>query len=112
MGIYAIVVLSKVSLEINMIATKRDGKSTMHYCLVFFLFSWLTLGIVPLVWFTRICRRIGDEQYARTQERCLSGGTFWGWRIFGTFILVGPFIFWYKFFKAMNAVNAHYNING
>ena len=46
-GIYGIVVMSSVSTDINLIAGKYDGKKTMHYCLVYFIFSWLTLGIVP-----------------------------------------------------------------
>lgn len=31
LGIYGIVVMSKVSRDINTIASKYDGKSTMHY---------------------------------------------------------------------------------
>ncbi len=109
LGIYGIVVLSHVSEEINQVASPRDGKHTMHYCLVFFIFSWLTLGIVPLVWSHRLCNRIGDELHARDLPFNLSAGTFWGWCFFGSLILVGPFIFYYKFFKAMNLVNADYN---
>ncbi|MBP9990630.1 MAG: DUF4234 domain-containing protein [Bacteroidales bacterium] len=112
LGIYSIVLFSHMSEEINLVAQRRDGKHTMHYCLVFFIFSWLSLGIVPLVWMTKISNRIGNEQLARTQHRGVSGGTFWGWGILGSLIIVGPFIYYYKLFKSMNAVNAHYNING
>lgn len=112
LGIYSIFLFSHISEEINLVAQRRDGKHTMHYCLVFFIFSWLTLGILPLVWMTKICNRIGNEQLARTQQRGVSGGTYWGWGILGALIIVGPFIFYHKLLKSMNAINAHYNING
>lgn len=34
-GIYGIVVMSTISTDINDIASKYDGKRTMHFCLVF-----------------------------------------------------------------------------
>lgn len=49
LGIYDIVVMTKISNDINTIASKHDGRHTMNFCLVFFIFSWLTFGIVPLV---------------------------------------------------------------
>lgn len=109
LGIYGLVVMSHISEEINQVASSRDGKHTMHYCLVFFIFSWLTLGIVPLVWNHRICNRMGDELAARNIPYNISAGTFWGWDFFGTLILVGPFIFLHKFFKSMNLINEDYN---
>ena len=33
-NIYGIVVMSMISSEINQIASPRDGKHTMHYCLI------------------------------------------------------------------------------
>ncbi len=108
-GIYGIIVMSHISEEINQVASSRDGKHTMHFCLVFFLFSWLSLGIVPLVWYHRLCNRMGDELVARNIPYSINAGTFWGWNILGSFIIVGPFIFLYKFFKSMNLINEDYN---
>lgn len=48
-GIYDIWQMSEVSTTLNLIATRRDGRRTMHYCLMFFLLGWLTLGIGWLV---------------------------------------------------------------
>ena len=112
LGIYGIVVWSHISEEINQVATPRDGKHTMHYCLVCFVFSWLTLGIVPLVWGHRITKRVGEELAARNLPYSIGAGTYWGWGVLGAFIIVGPFIYWYKFFKAMNMINADYNEKG
>ena len=111
-GIYGIVVMSAVSTDINVIAGRYDGKKTMHYCLVYFIFSWLTLGIVPLVWSHKISNRIGAELNRRGIDYRFGAGTFWGWNVLGSLILVGPFIYIHKLLKSMNLLAANYNING
>lgn len=108
-GIYGIVCISHISKEINTLATEHDHRRTMHYCLVFFLLSWLTLGIMMLVWWHNICDRIGDELKYRKINYSFGAGSYWGWGFFGVLIIVGPFIFYHKFFKAMNLLNADYN---
>lgn len=112
LGIYGLVVMSAVSTDINLIASRYDGKKTMHYCLVVFIFSWLTLGIVPLVWFHKISKRIGAELTRRGIGYSFGAGTFWGWNILGSLIIVGPFIYIHKLLKSMNLLAAHYNVNG
>ena len=112
LGIYPIVCFSKISTEINYVASKHDHRETMHYCLIYFLFSWLTFGIVPLVWWNNICGRIGVELRTRGIDYSFGAGTFWGWEICGFLIFVGPFIFTYKLLKAMNKLNADYNEKG
>lgn len=112
LGIYGLVVNCHIGNEINQIASQHDGKNTMHFALIAFIFSWLTLGIVPLVWYHRICDRIGNELYRRNINYEFDSLTFWGWNILGSFILVGPFIFIHKWMKAMNLLNADYNERG
>ncbi|MCR5445535.1 MAG: DUF4234 domain-containing protein [Bacteroidales bacterium] len=112
LGIYSIVCLSHVSTEINKVAGPYDQKKTMHYCLVFFIFSWLTLGIFPLIWWSMLCSRMGKELTRRGIDYKFGAGTYWGWGFFGTLIVVGPFVFYHKFFKAMNQLNADYNERG
>lgn len=111
-GIYGIVVMSSISNDINTIAGRYDGKKTMHYCLVVFVFSWLTIGIVPIVWCHKISNRIGSELARRGINYKFDAGTFWGWGILGSFIVVGPFIYCHKLLNSMNLLAAHYNING
>ncbi len=111
-GIYGLVVMSGVSEDINLIASKYDNKKTMHFCLLFFVFSWLTLGIAPIVWYHRISKRIGNELIRRAIGYSFGAGSFWGWNVLGSLIVVGPFIYLHKFFKAMNLLCADYNQKG
>lgn len=112
LGIYGIVVMSHISTEINHIATKYDHRHTIHFCLSHFLFSWLTLFIYPLIWYSNLCSRIGDELFRRNINYSFGPGYYWGWAVFGFFILVGPFIFGHKLFKAMNLLCMDYNTKG
>ncbi len=112
LGIYGIVVMSRISREINLIAGPHDGKKTMHYCLVLFVFSWLTWGIVPLIWSHRLSDRIGTELARRGIPYSFGADSFWGWGFFGSLILIGPFIYQYKLLRAMNLLCADYNARG
>lgn len=111
-GIYGIVVMSSVSNDINIIASKYDGKKTMHYCLLCFLVGPITCGIAVLVWFHKISARIGSELERRNIDYSISASTFWGWYVLGSFIIVGPFVYMYKLFNAMNMLAEDYNIRG
>ena len=111
-GIYPLVVMSAVSNDINIVASRYDGKKTMHYCLIVFIFSWLTFGIAPIVWMHRIYARIGNELKRRGIAYSVGAGTFWGWGVLGSFIVVGPFIAMHKLFKGMNLLSADYNVKG
>ena len=110
--IYALVVYSNMSTDINVIASKYDGKKTMHFCLIFFIFSWLTCGIAPIVWYHRLSARIGKELARRGIAYRFGAGSFWGWNVLGAFILVGPFVYLHKLCKAMNLLGEDYKVNG
>ena len=69
-GIYGIVVMSSVSNDINVVASRYDGKKTMHYCLLVFLVGPLTLGIGYIVWNHKLCNRIGAELQRRQPDEC------------------------------------------
>lgn len=111
-GIYGLVVMSDVSSDINIIASRYDGKKTMHFCLLTFVFSWLTLGVAPLVWYHRISARIGSELNRRGLGYAFGAGSFWGWNILGALILVGPLVYTHKLLKAMNLLAEDYNRRG
>ena len=112
LGIYPLVVMSAVSNDINIVASRYDGKKTMHYCLLFFLVAPITLGIAGIVWSHKISNRIGNELKRRGVDYHFSAVDYWLWNILGILIVVGPFVYLHKMFKAVNKMNAHYNVNG
>ncbi len=112
LGIYGIVFFTNISTSLNTAASRYDGRKTMNYCLVYFIFSWLTLGIVPLVWFSKMSGRVGNELRRRGIYYSFGAGTFWLWCILGALITVGPFIYIHKLSKAMNKICEDYNVKG
>ncbi len=111
-GIYALVVMSAVSNDINIVASRYDGKKTMHYCLLTFLINPITFGIAGIVWYHKISNRIGAELKRRGVNYKLSASDYWLWNVLGSLIVVGPFIYLHKLLKATNLMNEHYNVNG
>lgn len=111
-GIYAIVMWSGIGEDLNMAASRRDGKKTTHYCLVTFLLTPITCGIYGIVWVHKISQRIGDEARARGMQTDLGASTYWLWGVLGSFIIVGPFIWAHKLITAMNYIAASYNTYG
>lgn len=111
-GIYGLVVMSVLSTDINTIASRYDGKKTMHYCLIAFIFTGLTFGIAPIVWYHRISNRIGAELKRRGINYSFGAGTYWGWNVLGSLIAVGPLVYTHKLFKAMNLLCADFNAKG
>lgn len=111
-GIYPLVVMSVISTDINVIASRYDGKKSMHYCLLVFIFTGLTFGIAPIVWYHRISKRIGNELNRRGIAYSFGAGSFWGWNVLGALIGIGPLVYTHKLFKAMNLLCADYNVNG
>lgn len=111
-GIYPLVVMSAVSNEINIVASRYDGKKTMHFCLLAFIVAPITCGIAGIVWYHKISNRIGNELYRRGIGYSFSASDYWLWSVLGALIGIGPLVYLHKLFKAVNLMNAHYNVNG
>ena len=111
-GIYPLVVMSSVSESINIVASRYDGKKTMHFCLLAFIVAPITLGIAGLVWYHRVSNRIGNELARRGVAYNFSAADFWLWGIIGSIIFIGPLVYLHKLFRATNLLCANYNING
>jgi hypothetical protein len=110
LGIYPLIVLCKISSEINKVA-RNDRKNTMHFLLMLLL-SPITLGIFTLIWYHNLCSRIGDELKRRNIPYSFGASDFWLWCILGALIGVGPLVFIHKFMHAMNHLNGSYNQYG
>ena len=110
-GIYDIVIWCKIVTELNVVASRYDGRRTMPYFAMTSLAA-ITLGILPLVWFHNMCERIGNELDRRGIDYKFGVSTFWLWNVLGSLILVGPFVFTHKLMRAMNLLNNDFNTNG
>ena len=110
-GVYGIWLLAQISRDINRLAEAHDGKHTMNFCLVLFLFHWLTLGIGTLAWFHRLCARVERELLRRKIFYPFGPEVFWFLCVPGLLILIGPFIFLYKLKRAMDIIRAHESIS-
>lgn len=111
-GIYPLVVMSSVSNDINTVASRYDGKKTMHFCLLAFIVCPITFGIAGIVWYHRISNRIGAELKRRGVNYSFSAADFWLWNIIGSIIVIGPLVYLHKLFKSVNLMNADYNVKG
>ena len=111
LGIYPIVIWSRIVTELNIAASRYDGKRTMPYFAMVML-APVTLGVYAFVWMHKFCGRIGAELDRRGLDCNFGPKTFWLWNILGSLIVVGPFIFVHKLMKAMNKINEDFNTNG
>lgn len=112
LGIYSLVYFSNISSDINIIASRYDGKKTMHFCLMTFIIAPITLGIYGIVWYHQISKRIGTELKRRGIDYSFGAKDFWLWDILGTFIIIGPFVYVHKLSKAMNLLAEDFNARG
>ena len=106
--IYPMVIWCRIVTELNIAASRHDGRRTMPYFAMVML-TPLTLGVLPFVWMHNLCCRIGDELSYRRINYSFGPDTFWLWGVLGSFILVGPFVFTHKLLKAMNKINDDFN---
>ena len=111
-GIYGLVVMSSVSNDVNTVASRYDGKKTMHFCLLAFIVCPITFGIAGIVWYHRISNRIGAELKRRGVNYSFSAADFWLWNVIGSIIVIGPLVYLHKLFKSVNLMNADYNVKG
>ena len=113
LGIYAIIMWTRVVNDVNTIASPYDKRHTMHFCLMIFLLSWTTLGIYPLIWHHNFADRVSNELRRRGLSYDFGVGTFWGWGFFGSLLFgIGPLIYVYKLIQSMNLLCHDYNVRG
>ena len=109
-GIYPLFFYAGLADDVNAICSRYDGKKTMFYLWVLLLTP--LGGIVPLVWFHRISKRIGNELERRGVPYKFGAADYWLWSILGAVIVIGPFVYIHKLLKAMNRLCENYNVKG
>ncbi|MDO4608907.1 MAG: DUF4234 domain-containing protein [Clostridia bacterium] len=110
-GIYGIVIWTKIVGEINIVASRYDGKRTCPYFATLWL-TMITYGIFAFVWQHKFSARVGAEVKRRGYNYDFGAADFWLWCVLGSLIIIGPFVYCHKLMKSMNMINASYNIYG
>ena len=111
-GIYNMAVYTRIPEELNMVASRHDGKRTQQFFWMLLL-TVMTCGVYGFVWCHNLSDRIGDELRRRGISYRFDATTFWLWDVLGALLVgIGPFVYIHKLCKAMNHLNRDYNING
>lgn len=110
-GIYGMVAWCKMITELNVAASRHDGKRTCPYFAAMML-TMITYGVFAFVWQHNLANRIGAELRRRGYDYKFGASDFWLWGILGSLIIVGPFVYCHKLLKSMNMINASYNMYG
>ena len=110
LGLYTIVFFIPFSFDIDKVAPRRDGNRTMNFVFAYIL-ALFTFNIVMDVWHYQIADRVEEALSKRNITYDFGTGDFWGWFVFGSLILVGPFVYFHKLCKAMNLLCESYNEN-
>ena len=107
LGIYSIWFLNSVSHNLKKVSERGEWKQ-INFGLAYVL-SLFTFLIVVDIWHHHTAERISEALEYRKIDYEFGTGDFWKWFIFGSFILVGPFVYFYKFCRAMNLLCEDYN---
>lgn len=103
LGIYPIVIWSRLVTELNIAASRHDGERSMPFFGMVML-APITLGILPLVWMNKLCRRIGCELQRRKNAYSFGPKDFWLWNFLMSFLCgVCMGVCYYLYFVGTNS---------
>ena len=105
-GIYNIYFWFRLTQDLNEMS--HEKKRIKNYILVCIL-SVFTLGIYRWVWLFYLADRMqvtGEQMGMRIRP---GAGTILSWKLFGSFILMGPFVANYYLIRNMNRLASEYN---
>jgi len=106
LGIYNIVFWYRFTQDLN--EMNKEEKKLKNYILVLFL-SLITLGIYRWVWFFYLADRV-QTTGAELGIRIKPGPSITLiWKLFGTFVIIGPFVANFLVIHNMNKVAKQYN---
>ena len=107
-GVYSIIFFIPFSFDLDKAAPSKNRSKTLNYIFAYIL-AYFTFSIVLDIWHYQIAARIEDALEEREINYDFGTRDFWTWFIFGSFILVGPFVYFHKLCKAMNLICEDYN---
>ena len=107
-GIYGVIFFIPFSFDIDKISPKDDHSKTFNYFFAYIL-AFFTFSLVLAFWHHQMAGRLEDAISKRNIEYNFSKSDFWLWYILGSFILIGPFVYFHKLCKAMNLLCEDYN---
>lgn len=111
LGLYSIFFFIPLSFDLDLVAPKRDRSKTMNFLFAYIL-SLFTFSIIMIIWHHNIAQRVEEALAARNINYEFDvAKNFWGWYFFGSFILIGPYVYFHKLCKAMNLLCEDYNKN-
>ncbi len=105
--LYPLYVIEMVSQSIN-VACRKDGKRTWGL-LPFLVFSFISLGIFPLIWHCKIINRMNEYCEAHGIECHISKRYYLCWTLIGLPILIGPFVALARFLSVFRDIARHFN---
>ena len=108
LGIYSIVFFIPFSFDLDKVAPKADHSKTMNYVFAYIL-SLFTFSIVIDIWHYQTAVRVEEALERYDIDYKFSRWEFWLWFILGSFVLVGPFVYFHKLCRSMNLLCANYN---
>ena len=111
LGIYPTVINSYMTEDINLIASRHDGKRTVHETPAALLTA-VTLGIYYLVWKHKMCNRIQDEMTRRGIQYSFNAKHFWLLEVLGSLLGLLPLGYvatQFSFLADRNVLNAYVN---
>ena len=108
LGIYNIFFYIPFTLDLEKVNPSGTRGKLMNY-LSAYLLSLFTFAIVIQIWHYQVTQRVEEALDQRRIDYEFGTSDFWKWNILGSLILVGPIIYNYKLFKAMNLLCESYN---
>ncbi len=107
-GIYGIIFFIPFSLELDRI--HPSGTKQMNYVYAYIL-AFFTFSIVLDIWHYQNANRVSEALAYRGIDYEFGTRDFWLWFILGSFIFIGPFVYFHKLCTAMNLLCEDYNEN-
>lgn len=107
-GIYTIIFFIPFSFDLERIHPSSGKRMNFLFAYIFALF---TFSIVIDIWHYQNTKQISEALEARKIDYEFGTGDFWKWLILGSFIIVGPFVYYHKLCHSMNLLCEDYNEN-